>query len=347
MMSCFRKEPIIFEQLEIVPPFLKQELQDKLLEVERILKSGNINSLSKSRSTWNEIIELLIPKDDFKTLFYKAAKGENIAIDNRTYAKSLLFDQFARRKPRERSLENLGLVNMVYPELDKVTLPEIAEALNISLDEWKDLLKIAIDYTIRYQFHFYYDDSLRLFSSSFYRSDLIYPSDSDEPNVKKWPQYKPNSIIQSRLVLLICAGLGWHSQEEINKGKEDQLNDLLNNIWRVLRSRILTAENNGYKIDLTEKSQFEIAGEEYLCPVRKRLLDKVFRGYSPWIKGALSPGNIGYYNTDDRYNTKFPTYSYPYHLNGKNKKMTSEKVESWLDENSRRAKRQRSMEQSS
>ena len=325
-------------QLEKAPPFLIKELQEKLKEIDDIIKTGGEASLTKSRSSWNEIIDYIITKEDFKTLFYKAARGENIVNDNRTYAHALLFDQFARRKPRERSLENLGLVNLVYPGLDNLVLPEIAENLNITLQEWKDLLKIAIDYTIRYPFHFFYDDSLRNFSSSFYRSDLIFPSNSDEPNVRKWPQYNPNAIKQPRLVLLLCAGLGWHTQDDITKEIEDQLNDLLNKIWATLRAKLLTSDGNGYKLNLIEKSKLEIAGVEYLCPVRKRLLDKVFRGYSPWVKGTLSPENIDYYNINPKYNNQFPTYAYPYHLTEENEKVKKELIEKWFIENSNESK---------
>ncbi|MEG2510604.1 MAG: hypothetical protein RSA74_14230, partial [Chryseobacterium sp.] len=88
---------------------------------------------------------------------------------NEIYAKSLLYDQFARRLGRERSLENLGLVNVVYPEFDNIVLPEEASLLKINIAEWKDLLKIAADYTIRYLFNFTFDDSMHKFTSKFYR----------------------------------------------------------------------------------------------------------------------------------------------------------------------------------
>ena len=39
-------------------------------------------------------------------------------------------------------------------------------------------------------------------------------------------------------------------------------------------------KKEGYKLDFFEKTQFEIAGQEFLCPVTNRLIDKVFRGYS-------------------------------------------------------------------
>ncbi|WP_313115071.1 DEAD/DEAH box helicase [Aequorivita sediminis] len=324
----------LIEQLDNAMPFMKKGYQEQLNTINNELDKKGTTSNIESRSSWSDVIDYITPKKDFKTLFDKAARGEDIKDNNRTYATSLLFDQFARRKPRERSLENLGLLNLVYPALDNVTLPEAAERLKITIEEWRDLLKIAVDYSIRYPFHIIYDDSLRNFSSAFHRSFPIYPSDSDEPNAKTWPQYNSNSITQSRLVLLICAGLGWHSKEDITKDREDEINELLKAIWVVLRSNLLTFDNNGYKLNLVEKSKFEIAGVEYLCPVKRRLLDKVFRGYSPWLKGHLTPENIAHYRIDTIYNNQFPIYPYPYHLSENNEPVGKDLVDKWLEENS-------------
>src|SRR5690606_30137373 len=50
------------DQLEKAPPFLKKEIDEKLREVNDRINSGGETSLAKSRSTWKEIIEYLIPK---------------------------------------------------------------------------------------------------------------------------------------------------------------------------------------------------------------------------------------------------------------------------------------------
>lgn len=328
---------LLVTQLESCLPFLKEGFQKQLDEINQLLSAG-ASTLTKSRASWKEVMDVVKVKEDFKTLFIKAAKGDNFVINGETYAKSLLFDQFSRRKPRERSLENLGLVNLVYPDLDGVALPEVAKTLDISLQEWKDLLKIATDYIVRSQFHFFYEDAMRRFSSAFYRSDLIYPSNSEEPNVKTWPQYSSRSNTQARFVMLLCAGLGWHEKEDITKEREDLLNELLNKIWATLRAKVLTADGDGYKLDLYQKSQFEIAAQEYLCPIKGRLLDKVFRGYSPWIKGTLNPENIERYKIKEAKNHQFPVYEHPFHLTEENVKVEKEIIENWIQVNSQEAR---------
>ncbi|GAB1858041.1 DEAD/DEAH box helicase [Flavobacteriaceae bacterium MHTCC 0001] len=325
-------------QLDEAPAFMKKKIEKDIEEINVRLSSGSNNTLSSSRTSWKEIIDHIKEKNDFKTLFKKGARGNNLATENETYAKSLLYDQFARRIPRERSLENLGLVNIVYPNLDNLIAPEIAVKLGIKNEEWLSLLKVAADYVIRYNFNFSFDDAMRLFTSKFYRSELIYPSNTEIANAKKWRLYNPKSITQSRLVLLICAGLGWHDRGDITEVREDQLNELLEKIWRTLQQKILTADGDGYILDFLESTQFEIAGKEFLCPVTNRLVDKVFRDYSPLIKGNLESSNINNYKIDNTKNYQFPAYSHPYHKDENNEPIQLEKVDSWLKENSQEAR---------
>lgn len=307
-----------------------------LEEIERQIANNGISDFSTFRVTWKDVINHIKTKQDFKTLFVKAAKGRDFTTQQDSYAKSLLYDQFARRLKRERSLENLGLVNLVYPSFDNLTLPDEAKELGINLAEWKDLLKISADYILRHQFHFDFDESMYLFSTNFYRPQLIYPHNSNIVNAKKWTLFDPKSKTQSRLILLICAGLGkeWHDKENIDAKKQDQLNDLLLKIWNTLKSTILKEDNGGYKIDFIEKTCFELAGKEFLCPVSKRLLDKNFRGYTPWIKGNLTFENLENYYINQNIEIQFPVFPHPEQLNEKNDKVPRNVIENWLDENS-------------
>ncbi|AIY12566.1 hypothetical protein M667_04755 [Cellulophaga baltica NN016038] len=321
-------------QLDTAPPFMKIKIEQDIAKINGLLGSGNSSNLLASRSSWREIVDFIKEKEDFKTLFKKGARGNNLAIKNEAYAKSLLYDQFARRIPRERSLENLGLINIVYPSLDNLQAPDIAVKMGIDNMEWVDLLKIATDYIIRYNFNFFLDDSMREFTSKFYRSESIYPSNNEIVNAKKWRLYNSQSIAQSRLVLLICAGLEWHDRAEINEEREDLLNELLEKIWRTLQQKVLNEDGAGFKLDFFESTNFEIAGKEFLCPVTNRLIDKVFRGYSPLIKGNLESNNIDNYKIDESKNYEFPVFSKPFHKNAENVTISNDEVSSWLKENS-------------
>ena len=333
------------KELENAPLFRIKDIETDIKVLNEKINSGNSNSLKQSRSTWSEIIDFVKVKEEFKTLFNKAAKGKNFIKESDVYAKSLMFDQFSRRIPRERSLENLGLINVVYPELDNCIAPAIARELSIegkicSIDdsEWQSLLKIATDYILRYNLNFFFDDSMKLFSSKFYRSQSIFPSNTEIVNANKWRKYNPNSVVQSRLVLLICAGLGIHDREDVTEEIEDKINELLEKIWRTLKDKLLTPDGEGFKLDLLEKTKLEIAGKEYLCPVTKRLVDKVFRGYSPLIKGSLNSTNISNYKIDESKSNEFSVFSTPFHLDENKETISISTVDNWIKENSKEAR---------
>lgn len=321
------------KQLETAPPFMHQEIQERLAEIDQLLTSSG-ESVNSSRSTWKEIIDHLKTKSDFKTLFFKAAGGNNYALHHEAYAKSLLFDQFSRRIPRQRSLENLGMINVVYPGIENATPPKIAIDLGIDKPEWKSLLKIALDYVIRYNMHFSLDPSVPVFSTKFYRPNPIYPPNTEIVNVATWPQFNEKSVAQSRLVLLICAGLGWHEKESITPEKEDQLNELLFSIWSLLRSSFLSNDGEEFYLDMERQTYLELSGKVTLCPVTLRLLDQTFRGYTPWIKGNLTPENIANYRISSPIESSFPIYPKPFHLDEHNESISSDEVDRWIDKKS-------------
>lgn len=326
------------KELETALPFRRSRIEEDINQINAAIETSGGTDLRSSRSLWKEIIDEVKVKSDFETLYKKGARGNDFIIDNETYAKTLLYDQFARRIPRERSMENLGLINLVYPALDNIVLPKIAERLHLNQEDWTSLLKIAMDYVIRYNYHFVFDKSMYIYTSKIYRSNLIYPPNTDNTDGTKWRLFNPNSITQSKLVLLICAGLGWHDKGEITNEQEDQINDLLTNIWQVLQKEVLTPDKDGFRLDFLKSTQLEIAGKEYLCPVTKRLVDKVFKGYSPLIKGNLDPDNIRNFKIDNRKTYAFPTYDYPYHRNKDNETIEQREVDRWLAENSQGAR---------
>jgi len=319
------------------PPFAKKEIEEAIQEIKQAISLGLSQNRSLSRCRWSEFVDLLMNKNGSKVLYKKVAKGER---DNlQYYIKALIYDQFSKRLNRERSLENLGLIKIVYPSLDNIALPRLAEDLGISLSEWKDLLKIGLDYFIRFKNHIVLDDRVRIFTSKRYFVRSIYPANCELVDVSKWMQFNANSIVQQRFILLICAGLGWHDTNEIDETRQDKLNELLQRIWRTISNNVLTKDEEGFKLDFYENTQIEIAGDVYLCPVTKRLIDTHFRGYTPWIKGALNIQNISNYRVDQKKKFKFPSYPYPFFIKDDNE-MQKDEIDKWINLNSIAAKEQ-------
>jgi len=318
-------------ELESCLPILREDKIKKIEEFKKYIDSNGIPDVSKSRMTWGELYNKIIIKNELKTLFFNSKRiidNNDRGINN--YLRALLFDQFVRRLPRERSMENLGIVSIVYPELEEVNAPPIAAKLNINQKEWQSLLKIAVDFIIRYYFHFFIPSEIREYLTSRLFSINIYDSNTDIEKVKRWPKFNRNSTRQNRLSLLICAGLGLHNKNDIDNRKEDEINELLEALWMTIHNRVLTSDKDGHKLNIEENFHFELSENVWLCPVKKRLIDRHFKGYSPWITGNLSEENIGYYKIGSPH--KFPYFPYPFHIDEQDEK-NIDNTKKWINEN--------------
>ncbi|AYO57326.1 hypothetical protein CO230_03820 [Chryseobacterium sp. 6424] len=313
------------EQLEQLLEFapndqLRTQIQ---IQIDNLRKANSsVGDPSAPRLSWNRLYELLSGKSGLKVLFNNNIGG-NYNDEWKNFLQSLFFDQFARRIPRERSLENLGMVNLVYPHFDKAQLPDIAKKLGIDLAEWKDLLKISMDYFVRANFNFHIPQTVWNYSNSFFRRSSLTKED--------WPQVNENSIRQNRLVLLICAGLNITEKEELTAEKVDEINDLILELWKVISTNILTNDEGRYRLNFEEKTEFELATKLFLCPVKQRLIDRAFKGYSPWITGRLSADNIRHFKIKKQ--VDFPIFPFPFNLNSENV-VDHNQTLTWIRENS-------------
>lgn len=274
-------------------PYFLNSYKNQIAELEGMSEAGSSAAVSLD---WEKLKDHLLRQRAFETLFKGNNPRETDLRAKGSYLNAILYDQFARRLPRERSLENLGMVSVVYPRLQQSPLAGAARELGITLPEWRDLLKIAADYVIRYAFHFSVNPQIYPYTAAFIVSQAIYPSGTNLAKVKKWPVFEKKRQ-QNRLCLLICAGLGLHDLADIDRAKTDQLNDLLEAIWLALRP-IMDQENDGYKLNLETQTRFALSERLWLCPVKKRLIDAQFRGYSPWIRGTLASENIHHYKIE-------------------------------------------------
>lgn len=299
------------------------------------IRSGTniIPNAAKSRKTWRELFDeiLMMHNQELITL------EKHVGVENNfLYLSSLFYSQFGRRLPRERSLENLGLVRIVYPDLEDIDYPEIAQQLIKSKEEWKNLVKIAVDYVIRAGYHYALSPEVKRAAGSKLRSYEIYSSETAMVKVSSWPKFREGAPIQSRFVLLICAGLGYHDYETMTHRQVDDVNALLKSIWEILRVKVLhsVSQTGGFKMNLEEKSSFELTESLWLCPVKKRLVDCIFMGYSPWISGNLTPENIRHFKIQAD-PVIFPYFDCIF----ENGELENEAIRSWIEKNSHSLKK--------
>jgi DEAD/DEAH box helicase domain-containing protein len=306
---------------------VKNIIKEKIDQINTKLNTSGSVSKIESRCSWEEIFKQ-INNDNLKILF-NGIKN-NGEFDKEDLGRAILFDQFARKYPTERSLENLGLIRIVYPGLEKKDTPTIVKDLGIKLNEWNDLLKITMDFVVRYNWHFQFDDKLKKLTKKDFFPKSIVPSNSNTATKYKWSLFQTRRKEQKRLILLICAGLGWNDIKSIGSSEEDSINQLLEEIWKEICMVMTNDGNDYYKFDLWENSKFELTDKVYLCPVNRRFLDVSFRNYSPWIKGNIGKDNFEKFEIKNKVDFEFPVFPYPYHLNNENRRVNCEEVEKWL-----------------
>lgn len=215
----------------------------------------------------------------------------------KAYLNALVYNQFGSVSKQRSSLETMGLVHLEYPNLAGATRPtDVSDQL--SDQDWRDFLKLALDYHIRGNKNLLVEPEEQRWTTVNNAYRPIFPPDYTKKEVDKWPQVRTGdngtvNLQQPRLVLLLCAALGYHTVDDLKENK-DKINRLLKAAWDFLSKNILGGnEDNGYTLNLLgDNVQICISTKSYLCPVDKVLLDTVFCGYSPHLSGRLTPANI-------------------------------------------------------
>lgn len=252
---------------------------------------------------WEDLLEdIRKNSDSFGDLFthLSSARINTTLSDDKqleAYLNALIFDQFGAVLKQRSSLETMGLVHLEYPNLAGADRPwEVSDQL--SNQDWRDFLKLALDYHIRVYKHLQVKQEEQRWSTVNTAYRPIFPPNSPKTEVDKWPQVHTENngtvnLQQSRLVLLLCAALGYKTVDDLKKNK-DKINRLLKAAWDFLSTNILSGnDNKGYTLNLLgNEVKICISTKSYLCPVDKMLLDTVFCGYSPHLSGRLTPENI-------------------------------------------------------
>ena len=287
--------------LETNPAILSKRLSPEIEALEK-KKKQEATITGPKPVNWDVLLRDLHNSPSFRDLFTHLSSARiNTTLSEdeqlKAYLNALIFDQFGAVLKQRSSLETMGLVHLEYPNLAYATRPtDLPEPL--SGKDWRDFLKLALDYHIRGYKHLNVEQEEQRWSTVNTAYRPIFPPDSSKEEVKKWPQVHTENngtvnLQQSRLVLLLCAALDYITVDDLKKNK-DKINGLLKEAWNFLSKNILDGDDdNGYTLNLLgDKVKICISTKSYLCPVDKMLLDTVFCGYSPHLSGRLTPGNI-------------------------------------------------------
>lgn len=324
----------------------------KLYELKKELDSYSIGY-----KTWNEILDYILREPDFELLCSQFIKEDDIDENGsikikakREYAQIVLFEEFNRRPMLALTAETLGFVQTYYPKLDNINvLPEAVEEFNnlldirnkINEDDWKDFIKIYLDYTVRSNGSFYFErqdwDDIDIFSSQRFKSK----KNPRRPAV--CPKFNEKGS-QNRFVFLLSTIAGWDTPETRRENRiiiQQVLDALWNDVTRcgiIVLGRKLNfggnwineiGEEDGnppYRMNIADMA-IKVGLKGSICPVTNRVIDVTFKGYSPYIENVVA----------HKVETTFDWSNFPFPfikgLNNTNEKVTNEEIEAWAYDN--------------
>ena len=120
----------------------------------------------------------------------------------------LLLSEFSRRPRNRNNTETLGLVKVGYSGLEKVEkIPLYWEAKGLDLQDWKDFLKVVLDFYVREYYYIYIDKSISNWMGRKFVTKRLFGPDSkllEDKISKQWPLASKRK--NNRLVKLLALG---------------------------------------------------------------------------------------------------------------------------------------------
>lgn len=314
-------------KIETVRNTLRAEIDKKEKELRR---------LEPIYLTWEETFNYLMEQPESDWLAYqfanKSKDSKEYDAEKRTitletkmrYVLRVMVEQFDKRPRKAAAPETMGLITTYYKKLDKITLPPEVKEFNdkylsnskpITLDDWRDFLKIYLDYVVRSNQSIY----LKLSSDKRYSGiENIDIFKLERFASKKEPrrtahQIKVNdkkSDIKQRHILYLAALIDPNSKDlqETAFSHRDDIDKVLKAMWEQLikiqlispsqkcpeTTWLIDKDHNNpglqYRLNVADIS-FKLYDQACLCDTRRvgetletlRPVDTLFMGYSPYL----------------------------------------------------------------
>lgn len=232
-----------------------------------------VQQLQNERSSFEALFRLY--QDKAPTL----ASADSGASD---FARMLIFREFGRRPAKATNLETLGLMAVCYPALEQVSgLPKELSCEKLSLQDWKDFLKICLDFMFRANGATDFSKDWRKWLGMSYNQNFMLSPDRKDHNRFQliWPQCRRNR--QNRLVRLLERALHLNADHGEHA---DIIDSILQQAWSQLISLpgLCSSHEDGILLKHTAMG-FAPLKKARLCPFTRRFLDTAFLGISPYL----------------------------------------------------------------
>jgi len=254
---------------------------------------------------WSEMVTELAATNDmmYSILKYNRYTNPQLFPDQgsaKQLADLLLLREYARRPKNQNSTETLGLIEVGYRGIDKLTrLPEkwqatiaplysTGESKALTVDDWHDFLVVALDFFVRENTFLTMDRDVQHWMGARFSPKSLLPPDSDDSGTSQiaaWPSCKEQGR-QHRLAKILAAGSGLDISNSLHR---DIIDRWLKAAWsELIRGAILQSTNDGYQL-ARQSLTFRFPRKGFVCPVTNRIFARTFRGITPYLPNQFDP----------------------------------------------------------
>lgn len=272
---------------------LSQAQAEQLEQAYQAATGGKAATILVSR-TWTEMVNELKERADIRgpVLQYNHYLKPEVFNENGgplKLSEMLLFREFMRRPKRTNSLETQGLVQVGYQGLEKIhKSPLHWQEKGLTLDDWRDFLKVTLDHYVRESNFTQLDDELKNWIGSRFSSKFVRNPESKDPEDnqnRRWPQIR-NGNVSHRLAKLLMLGAGFKT---VNAATIDIINTWLKEAWAQLTGPLAVLKPDGNRFYLPkEHMTFSLITDTWICPVTNKILDTAFKGLTPYLPTHIS-----------------------------------------------------------
>lgn len=287
MVANEELSPADIQALKIIEPMVSSLSPDHA-EAMQILLANSGNQQKKTMS-WQTLSEQLVGSVDLADRMRGSFKElSGLDLTKQQFADFCLYSEFGRRPKNARTLESLGLVAIHYPFIDKVTTcPQDWKTLlpdpDKQLAEWRNLLKITLDFFIRENSAVFTKTSNTLAGWGSFPVKMLQGPDKNKGQKRDqlWPQIRDRHY--NRVIKLLIAVFPAIQPEQAHW--KSLVNHLMIEVWDAIRPCLRQFES-GYQLDIKQQAEFYSPKQVWRCPYTRRALDVTLLGYSPYLPGS-------------------------------------------------------------
>jgi DEAD/DEAH box helicase domain-containing protein len=238
--------------------------------------------------SWNDVKGMLAAQravEQTITPYFEDLMGAGTPLK---VAHLLLLRELYRRPKRTNALETLGLVSLVYPGIEMINASQLSRPwgeIGGSLQDWKDFLKIYLDFLVRENACVNLSDSEKHWiGTRFSRKYLVDEVNPGDFGKYRWPSFDADTKAggRGRLVRLLRAAFPEVRDLQISDILSAAKSSLLAS--NHLRNHAAHGQSSQHYLEW-ETVSLQRPAQLWLCPVTRRLLDTTLKAFSPYHQG--------------------------------------------------------------